>query len=64
TRAATVSAVTDTVCQTLDRATFKRLMGPLEDIMRENMEVYNKYKDAIPTGPLPEDAEKDDSDSD
>lgn len=27
----------------LDRATFKRLLGPLDDILKRNMELYNKY---------------------
>ena len=38
-RAATITAVERLVCQKLDRATFKRLMGPLEDVLRSNMEV-------------------------
>lgn len=61
-RAATVTAVGPSVCQTLDRATFKRLLGPLADIMRSNMEVYNKYKDSLPTGDEDEDAKDDDDD--
>jgi len=66
-RAATVTATADCVCQCLDRATFKRLLGPLDAIMRGNMDVYNKYKDAIPTGDhvLAEDAGgKEDEDED
>jgi hypothetical protein len=27
----------------IDRATFTRVMGPLDDIMKRNMEDYNKY---------------------
>lgn len=27
----------------LDRATFKRLFGPLDPILRRNMEAYNKF---------------------
>ena len=27
----------------LDRTTFKRLLGPLDDILKRNMENYNKY---------------------
>ena len=34
-----------------------RLLGPLGDIMRSNMEVYNKYKDSVPA-----DAEEDEAD--
>lgn len=47
-RAATITATAASVCQVLDRATFMRLLGPLGDIMRSNMEVYNKYKDSVP----------------
>uniref|UniRef100_A0A7S1G631 Cyclic nucleotide-binding domain-containing protein n=1 Tax=Bicosoecida sp. CB-2014 TaxID=1486930 RepID=A0A7S1G631_9STRA len=63
-RAATVTSVTPCVCQKLDRATFKRLLGPLEDIMRTNMEVYNRYKDSVPTAPEPEPEESEDDDDD
>jgi cAMP-dependent protein kinase regulator len=28
---------------TVDRATFKRILGPLDDIMRRNMETYNDF---------------------
>ena len=38
-RAATITALDRLICQKLDRATFKRLMGPLEDVLRSNMEV-------------------------
>jgi len=62
-RAATVTATTGSVCQVLDRATFKRLLGPLEDIMRKNMEVYNKYKDSVPDGDE-EDGKKEEEDED
>jgi hypothetical protein len=31
------------VAVSLDRDTFKRLLGPLEDILRRNMETYNEY---------------------
>jgi cAMP-dependent protein kinase regulator len=27
----------------LDRETFKRLLGPLEDILSRNMDIYNEY---------------------
>jgi len=49
-RAATVTAVTDVVCQMLDRETFQRLLGPLEDTFRRNMQVYAQYKDIVPSG--------------
>ena len=47
-RAATVTAVTDVVCQMLDRETFQRILGPLEDTFRRNMQVYAQYKDMVP----------------
>ena len=28
----------------LDRQAFKRLLGPLNDILKRNMEIYDKYK--------------------
>jgi len=62
-RAATVTSVTPCVLQALDRATFRRLLGPLEEIMRSNMEVYNQYKDSVPDVPEPE-PEEDDEDDD
>jgi len=43
-RAATVTAKSDTLkCVRLDRARFNRVLGPCEDILRRNMEAYNKY---------------------
>jgi CRP-like cAMP-binding protein len=42
-RAATVTAVIDTRCLAMDRAAFVRLMGPLTDLLKRNMEVYDKY---------------------
>lgn len=41
-RAATIVAVSDKVSVVyLDRLTFKRLLGPLDDILLRNMELYN-----------------------
>lgn len=42
-RQATVSAVAPTKCLTLDRKTFKRVMGPLQEILKRNMEQYNSF---------------------
>lgn len=42
-RAASVMAVTDCKVLSLDRPAFKRLLGPLEDILKRNSEVYEKY---------------------
>ena len=44
-RAASVRALEPTRCATVDRATFKRLLGPLTDKLRENGEMYAKYVD-------------------
>jgi len=64
-RAATITALDRLICQKLDRATFKRLMGPLEDVLRSNMELYRRYEDAIPAVPVTEAEEKEaDSDDD
>ena len=42
-RAATVMAVGTVKCCVLDRERFIRVMGPCEDILRRNMENYNRY---------------------
>ena len=44
-RQASVKALEPTVCLTLDRATFKRVLGPLESILKQNEEMYSKYCD-------------------
>ena len=41
-RAANVIAKTDCLVVSVDRHSFKRLMGPLEDILRRNMEIYDQ----------------------
>ena len=43
-RQATVIAQDNIRLLTLDRKTFKRVMGPLEDILRRNMDSYNKIR--------------------
>mmetsp|Transcript_27195 Transcript_27195/g.19592 ORF Transcript_27195/g.19592 Transcript_27195/m.19592 type:complete len:119 (-) Transcript_27195:66-422(-) len=43
-RAASIEAITDLVCVSLDRDTFMRVLGPLDEILKRNMEVYKKYK--------------------
>ena len=30
-------------CLTLNAETFKRLLGPLEELLKRNMDIYNKY---------------------
>ena len=42
-RAATIIADTDCRCLFLDRMAFKRLLGPLENILQRNSENYIKY---------------------
>jgi len=44
-RAATVIAVTNVSCVTLDRDSFKRLLGPLEDILRREADNYVKVEE-------------------
>jgi len=41
-RAATVVASTQLKCASIDRDSFKRLLGPLDDILKRNMEQYIK----------------------
>ena len=45
-RAASVMAVTDCKVLSLDRPAFKRLLVPLEDILKRNSEAYEKYAKA------------------
>lgn len=42
-RAASVIATSNAQVLSLERSTFKRLLGPLDDILRRNMEQYKKY---------------------
>ena len=43
-RAANIIATSDeVVCLTLERDTFVRLLGPLDEILKRNMEQYKKY---------------------
>lgn len=42
-RAANVIAKTDVRLVSMDRHSFKRLMGPIENIMKRNLELYNLY---------------------
>ena len=43
-RAADVIAKTDCVMVSLDRHSVKRLLGSLEELLKKNLEVYEKYK--------------------
>ena len=42
-RAANIVAKTPCSLVSLDRHSFKRLMGPLDNILKRNFEVYEKY---------------------
>ena len=42
-RAANVIATSDLECVSIDRHSFRRLLGPIEDILKRNMEIYNWY---------------------
>mmetsp|Transcript_10832 Transcript_10832/g.5497 ORF Transcript_10832/g.5497 Transcript_10832/m.5497 type:complete len:87 (+) Transcript_10832:706-966(+) len=41
-RAANIVSVTQLKCATLDRHAFKRMLGPLDDILKRNAETYNQ----------------------
>ena len=43
-RAANVVAVTECVLLSLDRHSVKRLLGPLEELLKRNFEVYEQFK--------------------
>jgi len=42
-RAANIVANSDVKCLTLERDTFSRILGPLDAILKRNMEAYTKY---------------------
>ena len=42
-RAASIVAISDVDCLSLERDTFKRLLGPLDEILKRNMELYKKF---------------------
>jgi len=42
-RAASVIAKTECKLLTLDRTAFKRLLGPLDDLLKRNADAYQKY---------------------
>ena len=43
-RAANVIAKSDCKLVSLDRHSVKRLLGPLEELLKKNMEIYEQYK--------------------
>lgn len=44
-RQASIQTVTKCKLMSIDRDSFKRLLGPIEDILMRNMERYKKYMD-------------------
>ena len=42
-RAASVKAITDCKFLSLDRDSFKRLLGPLLNLLKKNSELYQKF---------------------
>lgn len=42
-RAANIICTDDTICLSLDRKSFKRLLGPIENILKRNSDDYKKY---------------------
>ena len=42
-RAASILTTSAVKVLTIERAVFKRLLGPLDDILKRNMEEYKKY---------------------
>ena len=45
-RAANVVAQTDCVLVSMDRHSVKRLLGPLEELLKRNFEIYERYTSA------------------
>ncbi len=42
-RAANVITKSDCIVVCMDRHSFKRLMGPLEDVLKRNLELYEQF---------------------
>ena len=45
-RAANVVATSDCIMVSMDRHSVKRLLGPLEELLKRNFEIYEKYTQA------------------
>jgi len=43
-RAANVIARSACTCVSIDRHAFKRMLGPLEEILKRNIDLYTQYK--------------------
>ncbi|EAL67645.1 protein kinase A regulatory subunit [Dictyostelium discoideum AX4] len=50
-RAATVTSIGYTKCVELDRQRFNRLCGPIDQMLRRNMETYNQFLNRPPSSP-------------
>lgn len=59
-RKASVYAVSKCTCLYITRDTFMRILGPLQSLMKRNLDKYEKYQDAIR---IAEKAEKQESDT-
>eukprot|EP00009_Paramoeba_aestuarina_P008124 CAMPEP_0201520680 /NCGR_PEP_ID=MMETSP0161_2-20130828/12081_1 /ASSEMBLY_ACC=CAM_ASM_000251 /TAXON_ID=180227 /ORGANISM="Neoparamoeba aestuarina, Strain SoJaBio B1-5/56/2" /LENGTH=319 /DNA_ID=CAMNT_0047919149 /DNA_START=230 /DNA_END=1189 /DNA_ORIENTATION=- len=53
-RACTVKAKGETKLLALDRSSFNMVLGPVEDVLKRNMEQYKSYKQMIEEGSIPE----------
>ena len=42
-RAASIIARTECTCVSMDRHSFKRMLGPLENILKRNIDLYVKF---------------------
>jgi len=43
-RAASIIARTNAVTVSMDRHAFKRMLGPLEELLKRNVDLYTQYK--------------------
>ena len=43
-RAANIIAQTDCQCVSMDRHSFKRMLGPLNEILKRNIDLYTQYQ--------------------
>ena len=43
-RAASIIARSDCACVSMDRHSFKRMLGPLDNILKRNTDLYAKFK--------------------
>jgi hypothetical protein len=48
------SVVTDVKVLILDRSSFNMVLGPVEDVLKRNMDQYRSYKQMLEEGKFPE----------